>query len=156
MQHKPHNQLTIKVWQQPCILFLTNHTACALHVYLDEMNDFIIIWSSKLPCGPLCIITIWAQSGDLGIVNKHTFFNIHPNKSWMANVVWRYGASCLFWGDCDLVLWVGRMWDIEVSIFVYNRGGSSVAWKSLTECEKSGKLLLDSREHPQIKRNNLV
>lgn len=39
MQHKPHNQLTIKVQQQPCILFLTNHTACAPHIYQDEMND---------------------------------------------------------------------------------------------------------------------
>ena len=28
--------------------------------------------------------------------------------------------------------------------------------KLLTECEESGKLLLDSREHPQIKKNNVV
>ena len=58
-----------------------NHTACAPYVYQDEMNDFIIIWSSKLPCGPLCIWTIWAHRGDLGIVNKQTFLNIHPNKT---------------------------------------------------------------------------
>ena len=59
----------------------TNHSACAPYVYQDEMNDFIIIWSSKLPCGPLCIWTIWAHRGDLGIVNKQTFLNIHPNKT---------------------------------------------------------------------------